>query len=142
MKIKTITEWKVGDWCFCEYELKVVKEVEKDGRVSSVSTGYFMTGSHDMRDRMYPLTMSGRTISDSYQLSNKKLHDLKGTNSLNFPDIRRWYTNAWVRAMDLIGDNDAVSAEIKLMHEFEQEIIKAFESHRGFRVREVYLYRQ
>ena len=92
-------KWKVGDWCFFEYELVQIKEVEKDGRVTCLSDGYFKTGSFDARDRIFPLDLQGEIISEYFESKYKTLKRLQGSQALNFPGIHKWFVQEWVRQM-------------------------------------------
>jgi len=108
-------EWKVGDWCFCEFKLQIIKEVSEDGRVNSVSDGMFYMGGYDLNDRCFPLTFEGKQISDAFAYSYDNLRKELRNGRYNFPDFNRHAVEEWIKAMEA-GD---VQEGLRLHTEFE-----------------------
>jgi hypothetical protein len=85
--------WQVGDWCVCEYKIQMVKEVALDGRVISISDGHFSHGGSDLRDRMFPLTLFTKNMSEEINDRYDKLYQTTKNASLNWPDIYRKFVD-------------------------------------------------
>jgi len=90
--------WKTGDWCFFEWKLGQIKETKNNG-VTEFSDGMFSTSGHGLHDRMFPLTMRNKIISDTFESYSSDIH-AKGARNLNFPDIHRKLVDLWVEAME------------------------------------------
>lgn len=122
--------WKAGDWCFFEHKLAMVKEVAADGRVTEISDGYFSTGSFDLRDRMFPMDLRGKCISDEYRSQYDKLHkESRGVN-LNFPDFHRWFVDKWAKCMKRRNDDEVVKVSYEELNRFVRGILDAVSNQR------------
>jgi len=134
--------YKVGDWVFCEFKLQMIKSVHEDGSVTEVSDGYFSHGSGDLRDRIFPLSLRGKGISEEFHRTSKALHNIKGSNSLNYPDFNRFEIDLWVEAMQDVENTERVSACFAKLKKFEAGIIDAIEIASTVEILGVRLYRQ
>jgi hypothetical protein len=115
--------WKVGDWCFCEFKLKQVREIEDDGRVSEVSDGWCSHGSWDIRDRMIPLSLESKRISDSVAGVENRIREEERGSGLNWPDIHRKLVDLWVDAWRMYESGH--SDPLREVLNFQQETIEA-----------------
>lgn len=91
--MKTIT-WKKGDWCFCEFVLQQIKEMNGED-ITSVTDGFFNLGSSSLNDRCFPVELDIKVKSDNVKYWNDEFHKLKN-NSLNYPDLNRELISRWV----------------------------------------------
>lgn len=85
--------WKKGDWCFCEFKLQQITEMNET-KITSVSDGNFSHGSSELNDRCFPLDMTVKRISDNVSYWHDQFHKLHH-NSLNFPDLNRELIVRW-----------------------------------------------
>jgi len=132
-------EWKVGDWCFCEFKLQQIKRVEPDGSVHEVSDGNFSHGG-DLTDRCYPLDMKVKLISDHVWYWRDAFHKLNH-NSLNHPDLNRELIRRWCDMCDN-RENDEKWAELRdQLNEFGDGVIKKVRDVKSETVEGVRLYR-
>lgn len=101
----------------------MVKEVAADGRVTQMSDGFFSTSSLDLRDRMFPMDLRGKCVSDEYQSQYDKLHkESRGVN-LNFPDFHRWFVEKWAECMERRHDDEVVKAAYEELNQFVRGIL-------------------
>ena len=84
-------EWKVNDWCFCEFKLQQIKDM-KEGRVTEVTDGFFSHSGHSLGDLCFPLSLHAKRASDTAEHWSREMHKLHG---LNFPDIHRKLVDLW-----------------------------------------------
>lgn len=119
------TNWKPGDWCFFDCKLAMVKEVGPNGAVTHVTDGFVETSSCDFRDRIFPLDIHGKRVSDEYADAYARILGEAGSMSLNVPDIRRyirrWIVSAWVKCMDHRTDDAAVAVSYEKLSHFGRE---------------------
>lgn len=118
--------WKAGDWCFFEYKLAMVEAVDVDGRVTKINDGLFATFSFDLRDRMFPMDLRGKRISDEYQRQYNKLANGASCANRNFADLHRWFIGKWVKCMERRNNDDAVKAAYKELNKFVRRILRAY----------------
>lgn len=114
-------EWKVGDWCFCEYKLQQIKRVDEDGTVHEVSDGNFSHGGH-LTDRCYPMDMKVKLISEHVSYWREKFHKLNH-NSLNMPDINRALIARWCMMCDDREDEKMSIKHGEELNEFCEKIV-------------------
>jgi hypothetical protein len=117
--------WLPGNWCFFEHRLCSVSQIEGDGRVTEVTDGFFSTVSLDLRDRMFPMDLRGKCVSDEYQSQYDKLHKESRGANLNFPDFHRWLVKHWVECMKRRNDDEAVKAAYREVNNFVSSILTA-----------------
>ena len=106
-EVKTM-KWKVGDWCFCEYKLQMIKEMSDDGRITSVSDGCFQMGAYDLSDKCFPLTLEGKNISDAFVRIYQRMYDQIKNGNYNFPDFHRYSVKQWVEAMNYMNSANTI----------------------------------
>jgi len=102
--------WKVGDWCLFEFTLHTIKEMEGN-KITSVSDGNFQTGGCDLSDRVFPLTIRNKRISDTFEYYSGKFHEIHHV-TLNFPDIHNYLVEKWCKAMNSKEDDTVADGEI------------------------------
>lgn len=91
--------YQVGDWVIHNFEIKQVTRTEK-GIVREVSCGSFSTSSSSLDDYIRPLTLKSKRYAESIAYSYKRLRELPGSNSLNWPDINRYFSELCLLAID------------------------------------------
>jgi hypothetical protein len=96
-------KFEKGDWCFCEFKLQQILEVDGD-KVREVSDGSFRLSSSDLSDRCYPLDLKVKRISDSVSYYRDKLHEIKSLN-LNYPDLNRELIGRWCEMCNVRNDD-------------------------------------
>lgn len=112
--------WKVGDWCFFEFELCQVKRVFGEG---GYECGNGVTAcSGILADRMFPLDYKIMQISEHFAWDSQRLHwESEGFN-LNWPDIHRWFSAKWAEACRAKNDDEAVKRILDEKSEFVRQI--------------------
>ena len=93
-----------GDWCFCEFKLQQVQEIEDD-RITRVSDGHFTMSGRDLSDVCYPLNMRIKLISDTVAYWSAEFHNLK-YYKLNHPDLNRELIKRWIEMCECTQNND------------------------------------
>lgn len=134
-----MNNWKVNDWCFCEFKLQQITEVE-EGRVTSVSDGRFSLGSYDLSDRCYPLDLSIKRVSDSVAYYSDKFHKLN-IPGFNYPDFNRELISRWVNLCDHVKDNDTIKKLYDELQEFCNNIERTINNQRDVSIAGFNLYR-
>jgi len=125
---KTVLIFRQGDWCFCEFKLQQIKEMEKNC-ITSVTDGNFSHGSSDLSDRCYPLEMKYKQISENVDYWKKKIQELNN-NSLNYPDIHRAFIEKWCEMCDNADDHDKLRILYDKLAEFSRTIISKVQDSR------------
>lgn len=111
----------VGDFGFFEFKLCQIKEMD-EMKITSVSDGSFVTGSYYLSDRWFPLSLKNITISDYFEYYNRKLHESKFHQILNYPDIHRYIVDVWVDACNAKTNTSIIEYEDKLKKFFDETI--------------------
>lgn len=129
--------FKQGDWCFCEFELRQVKRTEGD-RITEVSNGFISHSSLDLSDRCYPLEMKYKLISDEVNYWNKEFHNLKN-NALNHPDLNRKLIEMWCELCDNADNEEVLKKLYRNLSEFGNTIVSkvrdlSYEEVEGIRI--------
>jgi hypothetical protein len=57
-------KFKKGDWCFCEFKLQQIMEMNGT-KITEVSDGYVRHSGSDLSNRCFPLDSNIKTISDN-----------------------------------------------------------------------------
>jgi hypothetical protein len=97
-------KFKVGDWCYYEFELHQVKETEED-RITSVTDGYFETGNRDHSKYCFPVDMKIKTTSDEALTWYRDICKEAKLSNINNPGIRGRLVDIWVKLCEN-KDND------------------------------------
>jgi len=113
--------FKVNDWCFCEFKLQQILSM-KDGKVTEVSDGAFRMSGNDLTDRCYPVDMKIKQCSDTVAYWSHKLHELKH-NSLNHPDLNRELISRWVEICENINDGQATKILYEKLDSFGRAVV-------------------
>jgi len=88
---------KAGDWCFHEYELKLIKRLDKD-QIGEVTCGIMNTSGYRLIDNCRPLTIRNKNISGEFRYWYR---ELKKINQIrNWPDLARLLEQMWLDAVD------------------------------------------
>lgn len=130
------TQWKVGDWCFCEFKLQQIIEAE-EGRVTSVSDGFFNHGSHSLNDRCFPLSLFNKRASDEAENWSALIHKM-GTG-LNYPDIHRKLVALWYDICE--GGEERAEETFKALSDFGMGVQKAVDASKRTVIADVRLYK-
>lgn len=121
-----MTQWKVGDWCFSNFELCQIKEMKGD-KITSVSDGQINRSGFSLNYCCFPLDMKIKRISDAVKYWYDRLHALNGI-SLNYPDIVRHLESVWVSMCESKGNDTVVNEMNDLLKEFCLTIIQKVET--------------
>ena len=89
-----MSNFKKGDWCFCEFKLQQIMEMNGQ-KVTEVSDGMFRHSSSDLSDRCFPIDMTIKILSDNASYWMDRFHSLE-VNGLNYPDLSRAIIGRWV----------------------------------------------
>jgi len=126
--------FKVGDFVFCEFKLQEINEMSL-GMVTSVHDGWFETGSNNLSDMCFPLTIRNKVISDSFSGFSNKIHEINN-NGLNYPDIHRYFVSRWMECCNGASDDKikAIYSEIENFIKDIKEKVSTDVSINGIRV--------
>jgi hypothetical protein len=92
----TTKRFQKDDFVFCDFKLQQIKRMEGTNIVE-VSDGYFCLFSNSLNDRCFELSLSNKSISDSFERIHNKLHEIKN-GALNHPDMNRYLIDKWCDA--------------------------------------------
>lgn len=95
--------YQVGDWVIHDYEIAQVRKVEYEN-VTEVSTGFFNTSGRSFNACIRPLTLKSKVVAESIGTYYIQLRALRGSNSFNFPDIHRHFSDLSMQAIDFRED--------------------------------------
>lgn len=88
-------EYKKGDWCFHDYELVQILEVD-GGRITEVSDGSFRKCGNSLD--VQPLSLRNNRLCDYWTYYERELRKAEGRTNLNWPDIHRYFVDTWNQA--------------------------------------------
>lgn len=114
------TVFQVGDWCFCEYKLQQIMEMEGD-QVTSVSDGRFRHSGSSLNDRCFPLDLRVKNISDTVAAYMDDLHRERSVN-LNYPDLNRELIRRWAALCQVKDDDEALRAGYDSLSAFMRSV--------------------
>lgn len=121
METYTPTQFKIGDWVFCEFKLQIIEEI-KDGRITCVSDGHSSHSSWTFNDRCFPLEKRVKTISDYVDFQYQQIQNLRN-KGLNYPDIYRWFVDKWCEMCNNRNDTKLVNKLTVELNEFTTAIV-------------------
>lgn len=113
-------QWNVGDWCFFEFELGMVKRVTSHGgyEVGNGTTAC----SGELADRMFPLDYKILQISTHFAWYHRALHTESEGFNLNWPDIHRWFADKWADACRHKDDDEYTKRILDELATFVREV--------------------
>lgn len=115
-------KWHVGDWCFYDFKLVVIEEMNGDS-VKGVCDGFFNFGGVK-NDMIYPLTMKNKVISDAVSCFYTELTEIN--RNLNFPLLHNYFVQKWHEVMrDVKKSNDVYDELRKFIKDVKELIINA-----------------
>lgn len=79
--------FKVGEWCVADYEIWLIKDVRTYDTWTSVTRSNGFISSSGSADSCFKLNMTTKVIADGVARYYRKLHDLPGESTLNWPEI-------------------------------------------------------
>jgi hypothetical protein len=115
------TNFKVGDWCFCEFKLQQIKRMEDD-EIMGVTDGFFEHGGH-LTDRCFPMDMDIKRISNDVEYWHNEFHKLKN-NALNHPDLNWKLIDMWVEMCNNRNDEKKLKELYEKLNAFGDAIVK------------------
>lgn len=133
-------KFKKGDWCFCEFTLQQVEECAEDGRIRSVTDGFFNLSGHDLTDRCFPLALDVKRISDDVDYWSKQLLNLNQVG-LNHPDLNRELIRRWVEMCEKRGNTEELKVLSQALNDFGTSVIHRVTDLRNDEVEGVSLFR-
>jgi hypothetical protein len=101
--------FKVGDWCFCEFTLQQIKEMEDDD-ITRVSDGTCSHSGNSLNHECFPLTMDNKNISGCFETYMQKIRDLP-LRHINMPDIYSQMVILWSSACRYMEESGAPERE-------------------------------
>lgn len=138
--MNTKINWKVGDWCYCEYKLQQVKQVE-DGQVTCVSDGMFNCSAFNFNEEIFPISFDIRDISDTFMNAYKKIHDLSDRLDINMPEICGFLRTRWISCCQDAGNRENVKNCFGILDEFVSGIEKEIKIIKSCQVNGIKLFR-
>ncbi len=130
--------FKVGDWCFCEWELKQITKIENN-KILETSDGSFSHGGN-LTDRCFPLDMKIKQISDSFEYYYKPIRDIK--LNINHPDIHWKFVDMWIEMCEHKDDKNFLEIGYKNIENFQKDILEKIEQIKNMQLRDIYIMRQ
>lgn len=92
----------------------------EDGRVTEVSDGMFRMSGQSLNDRIFPLDLKVKQISDYVAGCSKRFHELK-VGGLNHPDLNRELIRRWVELCECRENK----SELDKLYESLQDFVNA-----------------
>ena len=138
--MNTKTNWKVGDWCFYQFDLKQISEVE-GGVVTSVRDKYFSTSANNLNNDIFPISFNIEDISRQYKDVYDRIYTAGNRMNLNFPDIVRWLSSEWTDCARKCDDNDYISIKLAILDKFSDGVIERINSFKKSEVNGIKLFR-
>lgn len=121
--------YMVNQWLFCSYEFGQITDMEGD-RVTGFTTGTFRTGSHDLSDRCFPLTMEVKRLSEVFAYESARLHR-EGASGLNYPRMHDWLVDHWCHACVAV-DPKRQQELVKEASDFVTQMLKLQDLETGY----------
>jgi len=121
-----MNKWKVGDWCFFEFELYQIQECNEE-IVGEVTNGCVACSGKDLSDRCFPLDLRIKVISEEFYLYSDKIHKLN-YNSLNIPDIHRYMVNLWVDTCNHKDNNEFIKNNYSILKNLYNKITESIDN--------------
>lgn len=134
-------KFKTGDWCFCEFTLSQITECAEDGRIRSVTDGFFNLSGHDLTDRCFPLALDVKRISDDVDYWSKKLLNLNQVN-LNHPDLNRELIHRWAEMCEKRGNTEELKVLSQRLNDFGSSVVRYISDLRNDEVDGVRLFKR
>ena len=124
------TNYKVGDWVFCEFKLQQIREINES--FVSVTDGMFemSMSKYHFDSNSFPLEMRIKRISDAFLAHAERVHKEVIHNGVNYRAIYDRMIEKWVIACQYEDENQSrrVTGE---MVQFCDEVIKKVQEVRG-----------
>jgi len=91
--------FKVGDWCYNEFELKIIKNMVGE-EVEEVSTGYLNLFGRFLT--CFPLTLEIKMISENFKFWEDEIRkkDKEVNANLNWPGIHGRFVDRWEKCCE------------------------------------------
>jgi hypothetical protein len=105
--------YKVNDWVVFDMKIGQVTRVEKNW--IEFSDGFFTT-SGVLKERIRPLTLLSKNITESMEVIYRGLKEIDGHNGFNFPAISSYF---WQLALQAIDEES--NEPLKTAHDFVDE---------------------
>ena len=88
-----------GDWVV--YDLKIGQiSALRDDQIAEFTDGLFRTSGRGLADFCRPLTLRNKVIAESIDHYYQTLHRQDGSAGFNFPDIKRYFSDLALSAID------------------------------------------
>jgi hypothetical protein len=123
---RRVKMWKVGDWCFCEFKLQLIRSMSGI-HIQEVNDGYFSHSGNTLNDRCFPLDLRVKLISENFENTSKKIHELH-CNSLNYPDIHRYLVDLWAKTCENRKNDKYIEKAYKELLDFYNTIVDSIDS--------------
>lgn len=131
--------WNVNDWCFFEFKLCQIKEVN-NGNPTMVTDGSFQTSGGSFSERCFALGIPIKNASDSVAYWSDKFHAAK-INGLNHPDLHRELVRRWCEICENIDHKEKLESLYKDLDKFGRAILDRVQDLRYEEVAGVKLFR-
>jgi hypothetical protein len=122
VKIKD-PKFKVGEWCFFEFDLFQVKKTE-DSRITSVTDGYLEHGGYDLSDRCFPLDMTAKVSSNEVESWYQSIRKEAGNSNINYPSLHERLCELWSEMCRTRNDDVRYAKCHKNLQDFGNKVVK------------------
>ena len=116
-------KWKVNDWCFHEFDLFQIIEMN-DNKIITISNGEFSRGGSNLTDRCFPLDLSIKTYSYDIAKKYDKILSLN-VKMLSYSNIRNEYVRIWEEMCKNKENVVYISELYAKAHDFTKKIINS-----------------
>lgn len=116
-----MTKFFEGDWVLFEHKVGQIKETEED-RITCISDGSFEIASRDLSNRVFPMTLAGKSVTDWFDFYYHELHREDRGGKLNWPDLSRYIVDLWVGVMQVLEDEDKKKVLLDKSSSFFREV--------------------
>jgi hypothetical protein len=116
-------KFKVGDWCFYEFELHQIKEMD-GAMVISVSNGNSTRFSNvDLTKDCFPLTIPIKLVSEE-AMDRLNTISQAGGNRVNYPDLHTKVVSIWSEICNNIDNNEIAGRHKSELSQFTKVVIE------------------
>jgi len=132
-----MSKWKKDDWCYYQFELYQILEVDNDGNVTVVTNG---SGETSGNLACFPLTIANKYSAELTKKCYNSIRDEANRMNLNYPEIINWFNEEWEKTC-LSSNKDEYNQILNYIKETSEEIINEITNIQLIKVEDIRLFR-
>jgi len=115
-------DFKINDWCYCNFKLQLITKLSDDGNVVETTDGYNRYQGNNIKYSIFPLDMKIKLISETYEIEYKRLQNLKCDDQYK-QRIYIFFIKNWAEACELKDNVDELQLNYKNLMNVVDEIL-------------------